>query len=162
LSGSRRQVRWIVRSVGVALIVKTTTNPFFVSMEDSAKAAAAKDGVKLTLAAGKKDGDAATRSKRSKIRSLEEIREFSSPHGLDREQRDRKGTQSWPLRHRTRHAPDPANTVDITFATNNFDAGVAIGKWTAAQLGGRQPSSASSTCSATRSHPSTTTATRAS
>ena len=32
-------------------------------------------------------------------------------------------------------APDPANTVDITFATDNFAAGEPIGKWTAAQLG---------------------------
>ncbi|OZB88714.1 MAG: sugar ABC transporter, partial [Microbacterium sp. 14-71-5] len=43
--------------VGVTLIVKTTTNPYFVSMEDAAKADAAKANVSLTLAAGKKDGD---------------------------------------------------------------------------------------------------------
>ena len=34
--------------------------------------------------------------------------------------------------------PDPADTVDITFATDNFKAGELIGKWTAAQLGGKQ------------------------
>jgi len=34
-------------------------------------------------------------------------------------------------------APDPANTVDITFATDNFAAGEAIGKWSAAQLDGK-------------------------
>lgn len=32
--------------------------------------------------------------------------------------------------------PDPADTVDITFATDNFRAGELIGQWTAAQLGG--------------------------
>jgi len=43
--------------VGVSLIVKTTTNPFFVAMEDGAKKAAAAEGVDLKLAAGKADGD---------------------------------------------------------------------------------------------------------
>src|SRR5437764_9681185 len=43
--------------VGVSLILKTLTNPYFVSMEKDAKAAAAKDNVKLTVAAGTKDGD---------------------------------------------------------------------------------------------------------
>jgi fructose transport system substrate-binding protein len=32
--------------------------------------------------------------------------------------------------------PDPADTVDITFATDNFLAGKLIGQWTAAQLKG--------------------------
>ena len=44
-------------AVGVSLIVKTTTNPFFVAMQDGAEAAAEKLGVELTLAAGKEDGD---------------------------------------------------------------------------------------------------------
>ena len=43
--------------VGVTLIVKTTTNPFFVAMQDGAKKAAEANGVNLTLAAGKEDGD---------------------------------------------------------------------------------------------------------
>ena len=34
--------------------------------------------------------------------------------------------------------PDPADTVDITFATDNFKAGELIGKWTAAQLDGEK------------------------
>ena len=34
--------------------------------------------------------------------------------------------------------PDPADTVDITFATDNFKAGELIGKWTAAQLDGKK------------------------
>ena len=46
--------------VGVSLIVKTTTNPFFVAMQDGAKKAAEDEGVDLTLAAGKDDGDEAT------------------------------------------------------------------------------------------------------
>ena len=34
--------------------------------------------------------------------------------------------------------PDPPDTVDITFATDNFKAGELIGQWTAAKLGGEQ------------------------
>src|SRR5436305_15141812 len=43
--------------VGVSLILKPLTNPYFVSMENDAKTAAAKDNVDLTVAAGNKDGD---------------------------------------------------------------------------------------------------------
>jgi len=41
--------------VGVALITKNVTNPFFVAMQNGAKEAAAKNNVNLTLAAGKAD-----------------------------------------------------------------------------------------------------------
>ena len=34
--------------------------------------------------------------------------------------------------------PDPADTVDITFATDNFEAGKLIGQWAAAKLDGKQ------------------------
>jgi fructose transport system substrate-binding protein len=125
--------------VGVALIVKTTTNPYFVAMEDAAKAAAKKDGVALTLAAGKKDGDATTQ-----IQAIE-----------DSISRGDKGILITPTDNTVNSAiakarkagiyvialdtaPDPANAVDITFATDNRAAGVAIGKWAAAQLNGKK------------------------
>ena len=60
-------------------------------------------------------------------------------------------------------APDPPNTVDITFATDNVQAGQLIGQWAAATArAASPPSSPCSTCSTTRSCRSTTTATRAS
>src|SRR6476646_5982654 len=46
--------------VGVSLILKTLTNPYFVSMENDAKKEAATQNVKLTVAAGKQDGDTAS------------------------------------------------------------------------------------------------------
>ena len=46
--------------VSVSLITKDSTNPFFVAMQKGAKEAAAKNNVKLTIAAGKEDGDEAT------------------------------------------------------------------------------------------------------
>src|SRR6478672_9556995 len=33
--------------------------------------------------------------------------------------------------------PDPPSTVDITFATDNFEAGKLIGQWAAKQLNGK-------------------------
>jgi len=45
---------------GVALIIKTQSNPYFVSMQKDAQKAASKDNVKLTVAAGQKDGDTQT------------------------------------------------------------------------------------------------------
>jgi fructose transport system substrate-binding protein len=124
--------------VGISLIVKTTTNPYFVSMEDAAKAAAAKEGVTLTLAAGKKDGDATTQ-----IQAIE-----------DSISRGDKGILITPTDQTVNAAigkarkagifvialdtvPTPANAVDITFATDNRAAGVAIGKWAATQLAGK-------------------------
>src|SRR5262245_37772663 len=46
--------------VQVALILKDFTNPYFISMENSAKADAAKLGVKLVVSAGSQDGDTTT------------------------------------------------------------------------------------------------------
>jgi DNA-binding LacI/PurR family transcriptional regulator len=47
-------------TVGVSLILKTLTNPYFVSMENDAKQEATKDGVNLTVSAGTQDGDTQT------------------------------------------------------------------------------------------------------
>ena len=54
------------------------------------------------------------------------------------EQRDRERPQRRSVRDRAGHPAGPADTVDITFATDNFKAGELIGKWTAAQLDGKQ------------------------
>ena len=35
-------------------------------------------------------------------------------------------------------APDPADIVDITFTTDNREAGLLIGQWTAAKLAGKK------------------------
>ncbi len=44
---------------GACLITKNNTNPFFVKMKEGATKAATDAGIKLTAAAGVKDGDAA-------------------------------------------------------------------------------------------------------
>ena len=46
--------------IGVTLITKTASNPFFVAMANGAKESADELGITLTTAAGKEDGDTAT------------------------------------------------------------------------------------------------------
>ncbi|MGB5936273.1 MAG: substrate-binding domain-containing protein [Ornithinimicrobium sp.] len=47
-------------TIGVSLITKTSTNPFFVTMQKGAEEEAEANNIDLTLAAGKEDGDETT------------------------------------------------------------------------------------------------------
>ena len=126
-------------SVGVALIVKTNSNPFFVAMQDGAKAAADDAGVSLTLAAGKEDGDEDTQ-----IKAIEDAIArgdagiLITPNGPGVNDALDKAREAGLYVIALDTPPDPADTVDITFATDNFLAGKLIGEWTAAQLGGEK------------------------
>jgi fructose transport system substrate-binding protein len=126
-------------SVGVALIVKTTSNPFFVAMENGAKDAAKTAGVSLTLAAGKEDGDEDTQ-----IKAIEDAIArgdkgiLITPNGPGVNDAITKARDAGIYVIALDTPPDPANTVDITFATDNFLAGQLIGQWTAAQLDGKK------------------------
>ncbi|WP_394940375.1 substrate-binding domain-containing protein [Psychromicrobium sp. YIM B11713] len=125
--------------VGVSLIVKTTTNPFFVAMQDGAKTAAQEQGVDLTLAAGKADGDEDTQ-----IQAIENAISkgdkgiLITPNGPSVVDAIQKARNAGLFVIALDTAPDPADAVDITFATDNHAAGVAIGEWTAAQLKGKK------------------------
>jgi fructose transport system substrate-binding protein len=125
--------------VGVALIVKTTSNPFFVAMEDGAKEAAGTAGVNLTIAAGKEDGDEDTQ-----IKAIEDAIArgdqgiLITPNGPGVNDAITKARDAGLYVIALDTPPDPANTVDITFATDNFLAGQLIGQWTAGQLDGKK------------------------
>jgi fructose transport system substrate-binding protein len=125
--------------VGVSLIVKTTTNPFFVAMQDGAKEAAASSGISLTLAAGKEDGDEDTQ-----IQAIENAISkgdkgiLITPNGPSVVDAIQKARDAGLYVIALDTAPDPADSVDITFATDNFAAGESIGTWAAAQLGGKK------------------------
>ena len=125
--------------VGVSLIVKTTTNPFFVSMQDGAKKAAAAEGVDLKLAAGKADGDEDTQ-----IQAIENAISkgdkgiLITPNGPSVVDALKKARDAGLFVIALDTPPDPADAADITFATDNFAAGELIGKWTAAQLDGEK------------------------
>lgn len=125
--------------VGVSLIVKTTTNPFFVSMQDGAKKAAEAGGVDLTLAAGKADGDEDTQ-----IQAIENAISkgdkgiLITPNGPSVVDALQKAKDAGLFVIALDTPPDPADAADITFATDNFAAGELIGTWTAGQLDGKK------------------------
>jgi fructose transport system substrate-binding protein len=126
-------------TVGVSLILKNTSNAFFVSMQNSAQAEASKIGVTLTVAAGKADGDTATQ-----ISAIEAAVAKGDKGILITP----SGDAVVPALDAARKAgllvialdtpPNPASAVDITFATDNYNAGQLIGKWTAGQLAGKK------------------------
>lgn len=124
---------------GVALIVKTATNPFFVSMKKSADENAAKVGVKLTFAAGTKDGDSATQ-----IKAIEDAIArkdagiLITPTSNDVNPAIKKARDAGLYVIALDTVPTPPDTVDITFATDNYLAGQNIGKWAAAKLDGKK------------------------
>jgi fructose transport system substrate-binding protein len=121
----------------VTLITKDSINPFFVTMQEGAEKAAEESGVDLTIAAGKEDGD-----EEGQIQAVEN----AIAQGQDGILITPNGPGVNPALEKARDAglyvialdtpPDPPETVDITFATDNFKAGELIGQWTQQQLGG--------------------------
>ena len=126
------------KQVGVALILKTLTNPYFVSMATDAKTAAAKDNVKLTVAAGKQDGD--TQTQISAIddaisRGDKGILITTNGDAVNSELNKAKKAGIFVIALDT--APNPPSTADITYATDNEAAGKLDGQYAAKQLGGK-------------------------
>src|SRR5829696_2580991 len=99
----------------VTLITKDNNNPYWISMQKGADAAAPKNGVTLTKAAGKADGD-----EDGQVKAIETaVNQVVYVIALD---------------------TPPTNPIEgvVTIATDNFKAGELIGKWTAATLAGKQ------------------------
>ena len=123
--------------IGVTLITKTASNPFFVAMANGAKESADKLGITLTTAAGKEDGDTATQ-----IQAIENAISkgdkgiLITPSGPDVNAAIKSARDARLLVIALDTPPDPPDTVDITFATDNFLAGELIGQWTAKTLNG--------------------------
>jgi fructose transport system substrate-binding protein len=123
--------------VAVTLITKDSINPFFVAMQEGAKRAGDAEGVDITIAAGAEDGD-----EEGQIQAIENavaqgqdgILITPNGPGVNPAIEDARAQGLFVIALDT--PPDPADTVDITFASDNFRAGELIGEWTAAQLGG--------------------------
>ena len=118
------------------LITKNNTNPFFVKMKEGAEAAATAAGMDFQAYAGEKDGDAAPQ-----ITAIENCMAAGAKGILITPTNDSVG----PALKDARAAgilvialdtplADP-EAQDMTFATDNFEAGLRIGKWAAAKLG---------------------------
>ena len=118
------------------LITKNNTNPFFVKMKEGAEAAAAAAGLDFQAYAGEKDGDAAPQ-----ITAIENCVAAGAKGILITASNDSVG----PALKEARAAGilvialdtplADAEAQDMTFATDNFEAGLRIGKWAAAKMG---------------------------
>ncbi len=133
----------LVASVGVAsagdltcLITKNNTNPFFVKMKEGAEAAATAAGMDFRAFAGVTDGDAAPQ-----INAIENCVASGAKGILITPSNDSVGPALIEARAAgvlvialdTPLADTEAQ--DMTFATDNFEAGLLIGQWAAATLG---------------------------
>jgi fructose transport system substrate-binding protein len=126
---------WSQTQPVIGLITKTDTNPFFVKMKEGAAAEAQKMGAKLLTAAGKSDGDTA-----SQIAALETMASAGAKTILITSSGDAiaptvkklqaKGVQVIAL-------DSPFNGADALFATDNYKAGMLIGQYAKAALGGK-------------------------
>lgn len=118
------------------LITKNNTNPFFVMMKKGAEEAAVAAGLDFQAYAGEKDGDAAPQ-----ITAIENCVAAGAKGILITASNDSVG----PALKEARAAGilvialdtplADAEAQDMTFATDNFEAGKLIGQWAAAKLG---------------------------
>jgi fructose transport system substrate-binding protein len=117
-------------TIKVGLITKTDTNPFFVKMKDGAQKQAKAQGATLLTAAGKIDGDAATQ-----ISAIESMVSAGVKGILITPSNDsvvpaiKQARAKGVLVIALDTPPNPTTAVDALFATNNFTAGVLIGKY---------------------------------
>jgi fructose transport system substrate-binding protein len=124
-------------NVLVGLITKTDNNPFFVKMREGADAKAKELGVTVQSFAGKFDGDNDTQ-----VAAIESLI-AAGAKGILITPSDTKAIV--PAVKKARDAGllvialdtplDPIEAADATMATDNFQAGVLIGKWAAGTLG---------------------------
>jgi len=124
---------------GVSLIIKTQTNPYFVSMKRAAQVQAKKSGSHLSVAAGNADGD--TQSQINAIdtaiaRGDKGILITSNGPAVNAALRQAKDYGLYVVALDT--PLDPAKTADVTYATNNFEAGRLIGEYAATRLAGKK------------------------
>ena len=121
----------------VGLITKTDTNPFFVKMKEGAQKAADAAGVTLQSFAGKSDGD-----NEAQVQAIENLISAGAKGILITPSDSKaivpeidKAKQAGMLVVALDTPTDPADAVDDTFATDNFQAGVLIGQWAKGKMG---------------------------
>lgn len=118
------------------LITKNNTNPFFVKMKEGAEAAATAAGLDFQAYAGEKDGDAApqiTAIENCVAAGAKGILITPSNDSVGPALKDARAAGILVIALDTPLADTEAQ--DITFATDNFEAGLLIGQWAAATMG---------------------------
>jgi fructose transport system substrate-binding protein len=121
------------------LITKDNNNPFWISMQQGAENAAKQNGITLTKAAGAKDGDEDGQVKAIEAavaRGDKGILIAPNGPGVNEALESAKSQGIYTIALDT--PPDPADTVDVIIATDNFKAGDLIGKWAAGTLNGKK------------------------
>ncbi|WP_030236737.1 MULTISPECIES: sugar ABC transporter substrate-binding protein [unclassified Streptomyces] len=126
--------------VKVGLITKTDTNPFFVKMREGAEEAAKENGVKLSTAAGKFDGDNA-----GQVTAIENM-VASGVKGILITPSDSKAIVPAIEKARAKGVlvialdtpTEPESAVDALFATDNLKAGELIGEYAKAAMKGKK------------------------
>jgi len=121
----------------VGLITKTDTNPFFVKMKEGAQQAATAEGVELQSFAGKQDGD-----NEAQVQAIENLISAGAKGFMITPSDSKaivpsieKAKQAGLLVVALDTPTEPADAVDGTFATDNYQAGLLIGQWAKAKLG---------------------------
>jgi fructose transport system substrate-binding protein len=123
----------------VGLITKTETNPFFVKMKEGAEQAAKERGAKLLTAAGRKDGDNA-----GQVTAIENM-VTAGAKTIMITPNDSKAIVPAIRKARAQGVmvialdspADPRDATDALFATDNYKAGLLIGQYAKAALGGK-------------------------
>jgi fructose transport system substrate-binding protein len=121
----------------VGLITKTDTNPFFVKMKEGAQEAADKQGLELQSFAGKQDGD-----NEAQVQAIESLVSAGAKGFLITPSDSKAIVPSIDTARQQNNMlvialdtpTDPANAVDATFATDNYQAGRLIGQWAKAKF----------------------------
>jgi fructose transport system substrate-binding protein len=124
---------------GVALILKTQSNPYFVAMKQAAQAQADKSGVHLSVATGLADGDTQTQINAidtAIARGDKGIMITSNGPAVNAALRLAKQYGLYVIALDT--PLDPSDTANVTYATNNFEAGKLIGEYAAQRLNGQK------------------------
>nr|WP_245461349.1 substrate-binding domain-containing protein [Mesorhizobium sp. M6A.T.Ce.TU.002.03.1.1] len=125
----------------VGLVTKTEVNPFFVKMRQAAEEAAKAKGVKLIARAGKFDGD-----NEGQVTAIEDLISAGAKGILVTPNNStgmlgviKKARDAGVLVIALDTATEPADAVDATFATDNFEAGVEQGAYARKALGDKKP-----------------------
>jgi fructose transport system substrate-binding protein len=125
------------QEITVGLVTKTEVNPFFVKMRQAGADEAKAKGVKLIARAGKFDGD-----NEGQVAAIEALISAGAKGILITPNNStgvlgsvKKARDAGILVIALDTATDPADAVDATFATDNFQAGVQQGQYAKLALG---------------------------
>ena len=127
--------------VGACLITKNNTNPFFVKMKQGAEEAAKGAGIDLQSFAGEKDGDAAPQITAIENCVAAGVKGILITASNDSVAPALKAAKAAGILVIALDTPlGDAEAQDMTFATDNFEAGLLIGAWAKATLGDKAAS----------------------